>query len=422
MRHPGRGRGPRTPLALLLLVGLPTGAVADGMYQPLTGEAVANTADQQAILAYGDDWTRLVLRTGYSGNGKPFAWVVPSLGLLTENDVGTADPVIFNALDDVTAPQLVRYDLGCGTHLGCAEEAGSDAGSTSEPAGVIVFRSFVVAEFRIDVVAAQDPAALGDWFTAQGYSLPTNAEPILADYIARGFSFVAVRVEPGASGGGGEQPDAGVGGEGEGEGGAEGEGETTPPQPVRALVMRFPGLMTTFPLRISSLSTREEVEVLLYTIGTTRHQVAPNLFPTVPMLLPPTYDGDDFDSYYRDQLLAQTRTADGRPAFAVEFAGPAPDPLFGLLLEQGILLEGGDAVTRPFVTRLRARLRPEQMDRDIVLQAIPGAAGLAQHRVRVVAGGASQEAGLAALLPVDGLLVLVLAGLAMLRGRGRRRP
>ncbi|MBU1867167.1 MAG: hypothetical protein KKD13_01670, partial [Candidatus Margulisbacteria bacterium] len=47
-------------LAVLFLALPSRTASADGMYAPCTGTSVANTADQQAALVFGSDWTRLV--------------------------------------------------------------------------------------------------------------------------------------------------------------------------------------------------------------------------------------------------------------------------------------------------------------------------------------------------------------------------
>ncbi len=44
------------------------------------------------------------------------------------------------------------------------------------------------------------PAALNAWLRRNGYALPDGAEPILADYVDRGWRFVAIRLAPGEEG------------------------------------------------------------------------------------------------------------------------------------------------------------------------------------------------------------------------------
>lgn len=400
--------------ALPLLLTASGIARADGMYSPVVGTAVANTADQQALLVFGAQETRLVLRTGYRGDGQPFSWIVPTAMLLRREDVSTVDPLLFLTLDDYTAPQLLVYEIGCGTSLGCAAE---DSGpERTIQGGVTVFDTFHVDGFEIHVLAAADPRDLSGWLRDHDYQVPGDADRVFSDYVRRGFSFVAVRIDPaGPAGSQGQGADAGVGTE---DGGSEGGGQQGEEEDeARALVMRFPGTMSTFPLLISSLSTAQRVEVMIYTLGLGRYQTANRDFLTVDMELPATYQGEDFDAYYKERLEARLREAGGR-AFAVEFAGPLPDLILDLLRKEG-LLESDERDNR-FITRLRGLLGPELMDQDIQLEEVPGPGFLDQHRVRVITGYQGYDSGLAAVLPLDFLLVLGLAWIARLRGARRR--
>lgn len=403
--------------SLLLLVPGAGPARADGMYAPAIGEAVANTSDQQGILLFGRGWTRLILRTGYRGNGKPFSWVIPTWGTLRREDVTAVDATLFEALDDFTAPQLVTYELACGTSLGCAAEEGDEA-SVLEPA-VTVFDSFRVAGYEIEIVAADAAEALVQWLEGKGYQIPEGGPEVFGDYVERGFRFVTVRFAPRD-----DEPPEGEGeGEGEGTGTSEGEGEnyggnsggSGAEDLAPALSLRFPVMMNTFPLQISRLSSDRPTEILLFTLGSSRYRVDPSLYATMELHLPDSYQGSDFTDYYRTQLQAALARAGGK-VFAVEYAGPLPPDLERLIgLDE--LREGEQ--TPLFLTRLHARLEPAQMAHDVVLEPQPGEASLKMHRIRIVAGHEPAVGELAAVLPFDLLLIVGLAQLAQ-RRRSRR--
>jgi len=386
-------------------------ALADGMYAPLVGESVANTADQQAILVFSETSTQLVLRTGYSGDGQPFTWVVPIKGRLRREQVRTVRPLVFRTLDRYSAPQLLEFTLGCGTYLGCGgESADADA---ARPGGVGVLDTFRVDDFEISVVEAEAGADLAAWLDTRDYRVPEGGEAVFDDYVERGFDFVTVQYTPSADQQV-AQPDG------------DGSSDQLPQEDVaedvaQALALTFTEPMYTFPLVISQLSTQRRVEVLLFAVAAGRFEVGEG-FETFDMALPETYQGDDFEGYYREQLDMRLEAAGGR-AFATEFAGPLPALLWDSLATEEMLPERPPGIEDGwFLTRLRTRIDPQDMDRDVVLQALLGDAGSAQHRVRVITGYAEPDTLDAVLLPLDLLVVLGLAWIAGRVRRSRRRP
>jgi hypothetical protein len=55
--------------------------------------------------------------------------------------------------------------------------------------------------YQVARLAASDAGALQNWLDAHGYSLPAAARPILDDYVAEGWSFVAVKLAEAAPSG-----------------------------------------------------------------------------------------------------------------------------------------------------------------------------------------------------------------------------
>lgn len=382
-------------------------ARADGMYAPLVGDSVANTADQQALLVFGESSTQLVLRTGYSGNGQPFSWVVPIKGRLTREQVRTVDPLVFRSLDRFSAPQLLEFTLNCGTYLGCGAE--SSEADAARPAGVGVLDSFRVDDFEISVVEADAGADLVEWLDGRNYRVPEGGAAVFEDYVQRGFDFVAVQYTPSADQSMGQQ-------DGDGSSDQEPSAADPPEDIADALAFTFPEPMYTFPLVISKLSTQRRVEVLLFTIGASRFEAADG-FETFDMQLPESYQGDDFDGYYREQLDLRLRAAGGR-AFATEYAGPLPGVLWDTLAAEEVLpARPAGTQSGMFLTRLRTRLDAAEMDRDVLLTPVLGDAGTARHRIRVIIGYREPDTLDAILLPLDMLAIL---GLAWLAGRVRR--
>ncbi len=380
-------------------------AGADGLYVPHIGQGVANTADQQAIMVFGEHHTWLALRTGFQGDATAFSWVVPVAQLLTADDVSTVSSEVFEFMDSFTRPQVLRFELACGTYLGCAQ---SDDAGTLETTGTSVtrFSSFRVGGYQLDVLSADDSRELATWLDREGYQVPQGAAAVFDSYVSRGFFFVAIKFEGSeVQEAGAGSPDAGFGEPGGAGGGAE---------PAPGLLMRFEGEMYTFPLLISSLSTKDDVDVLIHTLGPTRYRPAEGSgFGYFDMSMPAHYQGDDFDGFYRQHLLEALERNGGR-SFAVEYAGPLPESLVEIFQERGLL---PDTDEHWFVTRFKSILGPSAMDRDLVFTRETGDMARKKTRVRVITGYQEQDAGLAAAFPLD---LLAVAGLGLLAVRRRR--
>lgn len=323
-------------LTLLSLVCAP--ALADGGYFPIPG-GVAETADQRAVIIDHGDAETIVLQTGYGGDASDFAWVIPvPTRIVGASAISTAESGVFTTLHDLSAP---RYYTGLDGSTGVCGCGGSESGGRSgapNMGDVTVWDTFRVANYDIAVLSAQESGDLAAWLDDNGYAFPAGSEDVLDYYVGRQWFFVAFRIAPG-------DDDPGSGGE-----------------ELRPLTLTFATDEIVFPLCISQVSTTERVEVLLYVLGP--HRVRCTNYATADIRARRTWSGGNFEAVY-DQWFEETLADAGGRALVVEFAGTFPTwwldrPPFDTLL---------DPNEEYFVTRLRTRLTPGQMDEDIVMVA-----------------------------------------------------
>ncbi|MGD9497186.1 MAG: DUF2330 domain-containing protein [Armatimonadota bacterium] len=362
---------------VVLLVASASLLRADGCFVPVM-LGVANTADQRAVIIDREGAQTIVLQTAYEGDSSDFAWVIPLPELISaQQAIGTADPELFDALDYLTAPRFIG--AGRSETAGLCGCSGSEDGATGD--GVTVWETLRIDRYDVAVLSAEQSAGLEAWLSANGYGLPAGSANTLQYYVDKHWYFVALKIAPVA------RADAG--------GGAPGVGG----QDLRPVALSFDSPELVFPLRISRLSTRNRTEVLLYIVST--HRVEGDNYGTVEVQTPSRWAGQDFESAY-DRWLEGTISGAGGKALVVEYAGWVPEHVFDAAAFRSLGLAGDTW----YITRLRTRLSPAQMDADIVLTASASDADF-----QVVVGDAyvllrhGASLGLLALAGVQGLVV-----------------
>jgi hypothetical protein len=203
-------------------------AWADGMVIPtIAYPAKITIPDQRALIHFTNGVERLVIETRFTGEGTNFAWVVPfpSQPVIEEATTG-----LFPTLQYLFRPEIVhhvpRYYIGILAvlgfflliritrspvrvivylfllaiiaavflpALGAAKRSASMASASSEQAVSILDRK-VVGIFETATIASREPKALENWLFENGFLLPTNAAPVIADYVKNGWVFVAAKV------------------------------------------------------------------------------------------------------------------------------------------------------------------------------------------------------------------------------------
>jgi hypothetical protein len=207
---------------------------ADGTVWPGIGYAKMQIPDQRALIHYTNGVERLVIETSFVGPGTNFAWVVPLPAVPTIEPVSSA---VFTTLPVIFQPKvflevghywivagLIGFSVWLIVCLAARETSMTDrllllllgfviygmlllpalwSAASRGKAGVSTAAAFpsvqVLQRQRVGVfdtvtLTAKDPAALTSWLTTNGFATPTNATPVIADYVKDGWVFVAARV------------------------------------------------------------------------------------------------------------------------------------------------------------------------------------------------------------------------------------
>jgi MYXO-CTERM domain-containing protein len=157
----------------------------------ITGEKMLLTVSQQQTTLY-DQIT-------YSGNPSSFAWVLPIRGIAT---VGLSSDALFQNLGQDTATTIIPPPLNCAFNScnaapPAALSSGTGMGGDSAGGPVTVLAQQVVGPYETVQLASTDPMALRNWLAAHSYNVPTADGPVIDQYVAEGFNFLALKLVPG---------------------------------------------------------------------------------------------------------------------------------------------------------------------------------------------------------------------------------
>lgn len=199
----------------------------------------------------------------YAGDPKDFAWVLPvKPGAVVEESTDAW----FETLESLTethvqSPTIVCPEITRPRSNGCsafsaaqfdgAGTGGGGGGSAAPP--VTVKHEGTVGPYETVTLSTMTPGALNAWLTQHGYNVDDDIQPIIDAYVAEGFDFIALRL----------QPNKGI----------------RQMKPVRVVT---PGATMTLPLRMVAAGTGPDVAVTLFTITESRLEADKYLNVTVP--------------------------------------------------------------------------------------------------------------------------------------------
>ncbi len=462
-------------IALLTLVPQVASAFC-GTYVGSPGSEATNAGSRIVIARDGQD-TVLTMANDYSGDLSEFGMLIPVPATLSLNDVSVVPPAAINALDEYTGPRLVSYSqeqvesgavnqnsnvrwvdgeqpAAATTSSGCGPSSSSSAPSDSgyqttttttttttdywtdigdESFDAVVLEEVsTVGAYDLTLLSADDGDSLALWATNRGLDIKPETAAVLDAYIDGGAWFVAAEVSLDAQ---------------------NLDFRWLPP-----LQMRYTSAMVSLPIRLGTTSSAGVQEMLIFTLN---HQnegwTGISNYSEAPIQSECLYDGTNFGSFYRDRAhdaLAPEVTGvfddtadtaapveDVKATWLVEYGWSSGkcDPCTDesdIGLEEDTVTDLGweHTVNDIYVTRIRMRFGPEEIDQDLVLYSsyIPFNSQLRyiQHADYLIDLFPSCEDGLrrARLAPgVGGLAPLVpvgtLAGLSFFFGlrRFRRR-
>ncbi|PRP91133.1 hypothetical protein ENSA5_58700 [Enhygromyxa salina] len=338
--------------------------------------------------------TVLSMQNDYQGPPEDFALVIPVPVVLQEGDVKTLPREVFDHVDKLAAPRLVEYweQDPCEARRRQREqrrERFKDEGSVMESAsapgdfGVKIEAEFVVGEYEVVILSAEDSTGLDTWLRSEDYNIPEGAEPVLRPYVEGGMKFFVAKVDA-----------------------QKVEFETRPDGTKQAMLspLRFHYDSQDFalPLRLGLINARGPQDLLVHVLAPKeRYQAAnyPNV--TIPTnLVVKDEVRERFGQFYVslfDHTLAQNpKAVVTEYAWSASSCDPCPEP--GLSTEELIVL-GADVLPRyaagfddqgqlkqdsdvrwqisgDFVlTRLHARYDKDTLGEDLVFERAKGIAG-----------------------------------------------
>lgn len=185
---------------LLMLVAAPC-AQGDGCYIPRLDPASARASyaadisepEQKAAIAYFDGQERLILQVSHKGKASEFVWLVPTPSKPT---VVKCDFPVFNMLHEATLPRLkYSFDVDKRMH----DLMHTRGGSVRRAPSVEVMERKALGFYDVAVLRARNSGDLISWLKTNGYMVKPALQPVLSDYINRGWVFTAAKIRVGAS-------------------------------------------------------------------------------------------------------------------------------------------------------------------------------------------------------------------------------
>ncbi len=231
----------------------------------------------------------------YSGEPEDFAWVLP---VKAGARVEASTAAFFEVLEANTALRVIppQLDCGGGSSSGCLVSNDLAAGGDFEESGnptVEVLHQGTVGPYETVTLGTDEPGALNTWLSEHGYNVDPSTQPIIDSYVAEGFDFIALRLQPG-----------------------KGIQQMTP---VRVVME---GMNLSLPLRMVGIGTGAFTPIVLYVLSEGRYTTA-NFSEVAIQQSLLSWNFKTSESNYtelRETALAQN---EGR-SFLTAFAGEAP--------------------------------------------------------------------------------------------------
>lgn len=339
--------------------GLPSDAHAcGGCFHPPEGSPAPVSGHRMAV-AISPRGTTLWDQIQYEGAPEDFVWVLPVMGTPM---VELADNGFFEALTAATtivmqAPPPPRTFCSDPCEVGSFGVFASGRAPTradeTDPT-VEVHYEGVVGPYETATIGSADPGALITWLNDHGYAIPASIEGTIAYYVGLGANFVALRLAP-ASG-------------------------IDRMQPVR---VTSPGLSLSFPLRMVEAGVQVSVDLELFVFAEGRMEAA-NFGNAEVLRANVAFDWATRTFGYEAEFESALFAGEGEGTnWVTEYAEPADlaqlrsyrtfDAATGEAHSpEADLAVVTAAIDAPYLTRLRTRLPPAELNRDLLLRASTG--------------------------------------------------
>lgn len=287
----GCGLWPALLCVMAQLTAPPAAQACGGCFNQ--GSAAPVVAHRMAF-ALSEGRTVLWDQFQYAGPAEDFSWVLPiTPGAYLE----LSSDAWFDALETVTAVRVQPPVVTCasrGSSAGCGADddvvfSVNDSDTAVPGPSVAVLRRESIGPYETVTLRSDSGDALTGWLLDNGYLVPEDVVPIIAQYVAEGADFIALRLQPNAN--------------------------VRQMQPVRVITPQGPPIL---PLRMVAAGAAESVDIVLYVIGDQRFEMPDFTEVTVdPDQL--RYDFQGPSSNYL-ALRQQALSFNGGQAFLTAFA------------------------------------------------------------------------------------------------------
>lgn len=322
-----------------------------GTYVGGVGSEFYNEYSQLAVVRDGTS-TTLTIVNDIQGDFDSFALVIPVPEVIPEDKVNVLEPELFDRLDAYSQPRLVSYvcdDFVDDT--GDFDSSTNDSGEFPESEEEVnVEALYIVGEFEVVILSAQQSGSLFTWLNDNDYHVPGQAQELLQEYIEGGSYFLAAKVAQ----------DAGIQ-----------DGDKLSP-----LQFAYDSTVFQIPIRIGTLNSKEAQDLIIYSVSSYQQgRVGIQNYPEFSIEDECMWDsqGETFGEYYTNQFDNAYDEVDNA-AWTVEYAwgGGGCDPCSGTPPDGSDLIALGlneDYVhySDYFFTRLHARYTPAQATQELML-------------------------------------------------------
>lgn len=262
-------------------------------------QTASDITDERMLLSVSPQQTTLYDQIRYAGSPESFAWVLPISGTV---DVGLSADVLFGSIDSLTATRINPPPVSCPalpadcyTGDSLSAPSAGERGGSSGSGGVTVTKEENVGPYATVQLKSTDPQALTKWLTDNGFQLKPEEIPIVQQYVAEGFDFLALKLLPNK--------------------------DVKSMRPVRVTSY---GASLSLPLRMAAVGTGAKVGITIWVVSDGKYQ--PQNFPF--------YKIEDKDLVWDFQTGASNYTT-LRAQRDLELAGKGWELQSSLALDQG---------------------------------------------------------------------------------------
>lgn len=312
--------------------------------------AVEQTKERILFEVNGDGTVTAHVEIAFQGSPDDFSWAVP---VPATPDLDVVPPSTLMLMDAATAPRVIPPDQ---YGWDDADEDPAPGGGADDDDdddfdgndGVEVEDLPQVGPYDPQMVSSDDPDALADWLSDNGYLVTDEMRPFIAEYVAGGMGFLCMKLAPGSD-----------------------------VQDIAPIKMTYPSDLPMIPLILTAVAAEPEMGVLVFIAGDQRYQPTnyASLFVDDDLLRADPRNGDtnyypllSFLAEQEDRLAFFTEWSDG----ALALSSMADSVWLGTDDEQEAKEYVAALATRhSTVTRLYTRLN----NVDMVLDPMFGAAG-----------------------------------------------